>query len=476
MTGPDRPPRPAPARRPRWGLRLGTGAAVLVLAAGGIGHALVTGLESNIQRVDAFEGLNDRPRGSDGMNVLLVGTDGRDKISLADRRRYQLGGAPCHCTDTMMLVHLSGDRERASVVSLPRDSYARIPAYTDRRTGERHPAHPQKINAAYAEGGPSLTVRTVEHMTGVHIDHYVELDFTSFIRTVDVVGGVEVCTRRPLRDSHTGLDLAAGKHTLDGGQALQYVRSRHLDGAADLSRMGRQQRFLAALLRKATDSGVLLNPVKFNKVATTMLGSVRADRGFGTLELVALGRAMRGFTPSSSEFASVPLRDASHHVPGVGSTVRWDKAGAARLFKAIRQDRPLAVRRPARKDSSPAVVEVAPSRIRVEVVNGTPAEGLGAEVARQLRANGFATTGSAVAAPAPVRRTVISYDPGWDRSARSLLAALPGAELRAAPGQGPVLRVTLGTDHRGVHRVRAQRPDRSGSGYGAVTGDQVDCG
>src|SRR5439155_5305628 len=147
-------------------------------------------------------------------------------------------------------------------------------------TGRPRPKHPVKLNAAYAEGGPNLTVRTVEHMTGVHIDHYLEVDFTSFMRSVDAVGGVEICTPRPLKDSFTGLDLPAGKTLLGGGQALQYVRSRHIDASADLGRMHRQQRFLASLIHKITSSGVLMNPIRFKDVAETMLESVRADSGF----------------------------------------------------------------------------------------------------------------------------------------------------------------------------------------------------
>ncbi len=194
--------------------------------------------------------MKNRPRAGHGMNLLLVGTDGRDKISEQDRRAYRLGGQPCHCTDTMMIVHISEDRERATVVSLPRDSYADMPAHVDQNSGRRHGPHPVKLNAAYAEGGPQLTIRTVENMTHVKIDHYLEVDFTSFMRTVDVLGGVKVCTPTPLKDKYTGLDLAPGTHTLLGGQALQYVRARHLDGASDLGRMKRQQRFLAALLDK----------------------------------------------------------------------------------------------------------------------------------------------------------------------------------------------------------------------------------
>ncbi|WP_445401598.1 LCP family protein [Streptomyces sp. LE64] len=485
---PRRPVRPAPrgggrgpaaaAARPRgrrgrhrWVRRTVTALSVTVLAAGGIGHALMTGIDAEIQRVDAFKDMKNRPRAGHGTNFLLVGTDGRDRITPEEKEKYRLGGAPCHCTDTIMIVHLSEDLERASVVSLPRDSYAEVPEHLDRTTGKQHAAHPVRLNAAYAEGGPPLTVRTVEHVTGVKIDHYLEVDFVSFMRTVDVVGGVRICAAKPLKDRATGLDLAAGPHELNGGQALQYVRSRHVDGAADLGRMQRQQAFVAALIAKATSSGVLLNPVRFRELARASLGSLRASEGFGTDEMLTLGRAMRGFSPSSSEFTTVPIDDVAFPVKGIGSTVKWDGAKAERLFRALRDDRPLAVR----ARSKAVKVEVAPDQVRVQVENGTGTAGLGAEVDAELRSTGFRTTGLAAdAADRTAERTVIHYDPRWDRSAASLAAALPGAELREEAGRGPVMRVVVGAGHEGVTRVRVARAADAGE-FGAVPGDEVTC-
>ncbi|MFB8775664.1 LCP family protein [Streptomyces broussonetiae] len=464
---------PVRPRRPRWAMRAVTTLSVLVLASAGIGHAVLTGLESDIARVDAFRDMKNRPRAGHGMNVLLVGTDGRDKISEAERRAYRLGGEPCHCTDTIMLVHISEDRERASVVSLPRDSYAELPAHTDATTGARHRPHPIKLNAAYAEGGPQLTVRTVEQMTRVKIDHYLEVDFTSFMKTVDVLGGVKMCTAKPLKDSHSGLDLPAGTHDLNGGQALQYVRARYVDGASDLGRMERQQRFLAALVDRATSSGVLLNPMKFREVTRAVLGSVRADEGFGTDELLALGRAMRNFSPSSSEFTTVPIGQMGYAVEGVGSTLKWDPVKAGRLFQALREDRPLSAERP--KSTPVPRVEVAPSEIRVQVENGTPTAGLGKRVDTALAAAGFRTTGlPANAADTSVSRTVVAYDPRWDRSAKSLAAALPGSELRAVRGQGATLKVIVGSDFRQVRKVRTQERPAQGESP-VVRGDEVKC-
>lgn len=511
--------RPGTPRRPRWGMRVATTLSVLVLGAGGIGHAVMTSLDTGIGRVDPFKDMKNRPSAGHGLNLLLVGTDGRDKITEEERQKYRLGGEPCHCTDTIMLVHLSADGERASVVSVPRDSYAELPEHTDAATGKRHEPHPVKLNAAYAEGGPHLTVSTVERMTGVKISHYLEVDFTSFMKTVDALGGVEICTPRALKDRYTGLDLTPGTHSMNGGQALQYVRSRHIDGAADLGRMQRQQRFLAALIDRATSSGVLLNPVRFKEVSSTMLASVRADAGFGTEQLLALNEAMRGFSPSSSEFTSVPLAGDSVSVKGVGSTVKWDPVKSRELFRALREDRPLTAphapadakpgrapdpqsepgpgpgresgsghkppehgepaepdgsAKPVEPAESPKPVDVKPQDIRVQVYNGTRTDGLGKRVDDALHATGFNTTRAPLNADGPdLRRTVVMYDPRWDLSAKSLAAALPGSELRAVKQQGATLKVMAGADFTAVTPVRAQEAPKGR--FGAMTGDQVVC-
>ncbi|HEY5835049.1 LCP family protein [Streptomyces sp.] len=444
-----------------------------MITASGLGHAVMNGVNDAINRVDAFGGMQGRPDGSKGTNFLLVGTDRRDGLDPAAKQRYHLGGAPCRCTDTIMLVHLSQDRQRASVVSVPRDTYVRLPGAAPAGSGRPTAAatHPAKINEAYADGGPKLTVRTVEQLTGVHIDHYLEVDFVSFMKTVDVIGGVQVCTTVPLQDSYTGLDLPVGTTTLSGGQALQYVRSRHLDGAADLGRMQRQQRFLAQVIHRITSGSTLHDPVALSRIATTALGSVRADHGLRTTDLIALARGMKGFSPSSSEFVSVPLSEVNHAVPGVGSTVKWDDRKAGRLWASIRADRPLTVRK---KHARGGKVEVDPSQIRVRVANGTLTNGLAATAQKQLGDTGFVTPGLPVTADHRTDRTEIRFDPRWDRSVRSLAAALPGAALVPVPGLGPVMDVTLGSDFTKVTPVTGAASG-SVAGEPAVTGDQVAC-
>jgi LCP family protein required for cell wall assembly len=439
--------------------RLVGGVSLVVITVSGLGHVALDGVGERINRVDAFGGVHNRPGQGRGTNFLVVGVDGRAGLTLDEKKRFHLGGEPCGCTDTIMLAHLSQDRSRVSVVSLPRDSYAE-PA-----------GRPAKLNAAYAQGGPKLTVRAVEQMTGVHIDHYLEVDFVGFMRTVDLLGGVRVCTAHPLKDRYTGLDLPAGSRLLGGGQALQYVRSRHLDGSADLSRMRRQQRFLAQLIARATSSGVLANPVKLSRVADTVLGSIRTDQNVRPADLIALARGLRGVRPGSSQFTTVPIADTDRMVTGAGSTVKWDTAAADPLWAAIRDDRPLGASRRAR------TVDVPPRAIRVQVENGSGVGGLGARTDAALRRTGFGTTAVPRTARYPARRTVIVYDPRWDRSARSLAVALPGADLKPVKGQGRLMRVTLGPGFAGVTPVTPAAASAPSSAVAeTLSGDELACG
>ncbi|MGW6916960.1 LCP family protein [Kitasatospora sp. NPDC054939] len=442
----------APGPRLRWARRLAAGIAFSVLATSCSGWAVLHGVGS-IDRVDAFSGDRARPADDGSTTFLVVGTDERAGIPEKTLKEVlHAGGESCRCTDTMMIVRLSGDGGRATVLSIPRDSYVDIPAHRDLATRREVPAAKGKINAAYGLGGPGLTVATVEQNTGLRIDHYLQIDFAAFVSAVDALGGVRVCTAKPLRDEYSGLDLPAGTSTLDGAGALKYVRARHVDGSADLGRMHRQQKLVAQLLHGLTDGGALLNPVRLARVADGVLGAVKADRDLSTDDLLTLAHRMKDLTTGRADFATVPLADLDHPVAGWGSTVLWDAAGAKALFDAVRQGRPLS-----RTDAPPAPAAasgpspaVAPEQVHVQVFNAAGTSGLGARVDADLRRAGFATTGAASNAPAGSSpgRTAVRYDPRWDQSARTLAAALPGAELIAVPGLGPTLQVYAGSDYQ----------------------------
>ncbi|MEU6229152.1 LCP family protein [Streptomyces sp. NPDC047042] len=279
-----------------------------------------------------------------GTDILLLGTDGRSTITEKERRKFHAGGIPCNCADVMMLVHVSAKRDRVSVIGLPRDSLATIPAYRPTPSAKLRPAHAAKLNGAYAEGGAALVERTVEAVTGVSVEQYLQLDFRRFIDAVDQVGGVEVCTKRRLKDSKTKLNLAPGRHLLKGGQSLQYVRSRHVDTSADLGRIQRQQRFLVSALEQLTAQKVLGDPVAMGRVARTLLGPAKVQQGFGkdgVKALVSLASALSKVPVTRTEFATVPIAGFNPPKTGIGSTLRWDAKKAKAMFTKVGEDRPL---------------------------------------------------------------------------------------------------------------------------------------
>ncbi|MER5862757.1 LCP family protein [Kitasatospora sp. NPDC002040] len=459
---PPTAPRPEQERTPRrrrWGGWLAGAVSLAILATACGGRALLNGVGDAIGRVDAFDQAKDRPADDGVTTFLVVGTDDREGIPVDTLKNVlHAGGESCHCTDTMMIVQLAEDGGRASVISIPRDSYVAIPAHQDLTTGRQVPDGHGKINAAYGMGGAPLTVRTVEQNTGLRIDHYLQINFLSFVSTVDALGGVEVCTSRPLKDEYSGLDLPAGTTRLDGAGALKYVRARHVDGSSDLGRMQRQQKFLAQLLRQATGTGTLLNPVKLARVTDAVLTSIKADKGLSTEDLVQLGTRLKDLSPARADFATVPIGDVNYQVEGWGSTVRWDEKAAKALFAAVREGHPLTDRPTAAAPSSVALPAgtVPPGQIHVQVLNGAGVVGLGARVDGDLRKAGFATTGApSNAGGGSTTRTTVRYDPRWDESVKTVAAALPHAELVATPGLGATMQVIAGTDYTGVTGVAA---------------------
>ncbi|MGW6404209.1 LCP family protein [Streptomyces sp. NPDC055134] len=270
-----------------------------------------------------------------------MGTDGRDTISSQEKKKFHAGGVACGCTDSLMLIHVSQRRDQVSVVSLPRDSLAQIPAHRDRGTGERFPAHPAKINAAFAEGGPALSVLPMEAMTNLRVDHCLQIDFRRFIDSVNAVEGVDACTPRRLSDSATKLDLRPGRHRLGGGQALQYVRSRHVDASADLGRIQCQHRFLISVMHRLATGGILADPGRAIGLARTVLGATQVDQGFTPEELVSLSSDLSRLPAAQTDFTVVPISGFNPVIDGVGTTLEWDEAAAKKTFATLNQDRTL---------------------------------------------------------------------------------------------------------------------------------------
>jgi LCP family protein required for cell wall assembly len=447
--------------------------ALLVLVVSGTGYAVLARSDAGITRVDALPvgGSRPPPSAAGSTTFLLVGSDARTGMSAADRMRLHVGSvetAAGRRADTMLLVHVSATRDAVTVVSLPRDSYVTIPAHTG-TDGSAVPQRRNKLNAAYAVGGPRLAVATVEASTGVRVDHYIEVDFLGFERLVDSVGGVDVCAPKPLFDRKAGLRLPAGVTRVDGRTGLAYVRARSLDARADLGRIERQQQFLAAMLSRVTSREVLLDPRALVAFLDAALAAVRVDRQFSRAELIRLATRLRHVSGHDVTFLTVPVADPSYRSGTVGAVALWDEQASAALFAQLRADAPPA----AVSRAVATALTVAPAQIRVRVYNGSGVSGLGAKAARDLTARGYDVAGRAATWPkAPGAATVIRYDARYTETVKTLSAAFPGARLENVTGLGHTQEVVIGSGYTGVRAVLVKETvpqTASATGHGAST-------
>jgi LCP family protein required for cell wall assembly len=301
---------------------------VLLLILALVALALVVYVQFNLQRVNVLTDYEGRPAATPGTDWLIVGSDSR----AGSDQEGEVGGERA---DTIMLLHTGASG--VTLVSIPRDSFVDIPAYEDRAASQN------KINAAYALGGPDLLARTVEINTGIRLDHYVEIGFGGFTGLVDALGGVQLCVEEPLVDEVSGADFPqAGCYQADGFQALAFVRSRKTDPRGDLGRVERQQQFLSAVFAEALSPSTLLNPFRTWQVVNAGLDAIVVDPGFGVWDGVSLFRALRQLSAPDTVKTTVPISDPDFRPGGgVGSTVRWNEEQAEQLFAALRADQPV---------------------------------------------------------------------------------------------------------------------------------------
>jgi LCP family protein required for cell wall assembly len=328
-----------PGKRRRWGRIIGFTALGVVLA------LIATGIYSwfwasgKITHVGALTSYSGEPAQGAGTNWLLAGSDSRDSLTPAQEKQYHTGSAAAingGRTDTIMILHYGSTGP--DLISIPRDSYVTIPAYTDSK-GVSHSASQNKINAAYDLGGPQLLVQTVEENFGIRIDHYLEIGFLGIVNMVNEAGGVHMCLSAAIHDSYSGANLSAGCQTLNGTEALAYVRSRYSLPNSDISRMSDQQMFIKALVDAADRPGVYLNPFAFYPFLGAVLNSVAADSGTGLSDLLDMAWHSRPLASSGGTTGTMPIANESYDVSGVGDSVLIDKTKAAEVIGAVNQDK-----------------------------------------------------------------------------------------------------------------------------------------
>jgi LCP family protein required for cell wall assembly len=424
-------------------------------------------LENNVTTIDISHQVGQRDvdygdLSSGAVTVLVMGSDQR--TGKGNKGYGTFEGAR---SDTTMLVHIYPDRKSAVVVSIPRDTVTELPECVD-PDGTLLPAVRERFNAAFDRGGPGCTVKAVEALTGVTVDHFLVLDFNGFKKTIDALGGVEVCLTRPLQDSKSGVDLPAGVTRVTGEDALAFVRVRHNIGdGSDIGRINRQQLFLSSLIQEVTSSGLFTDPVRMWRVLDASTKAIATDPAMAdTQGILALASSLSGLHPDEITFVTLPWLPS-----GDGATIVPDTDKADPIWAAMRNEKPWPP--PPTKGADGKKLTVAPSDIVVDVHNASGTKGQGGSAAEDLAAQGF-RIGMIDARVKAIKPTVIRHAPDQLDAARTLQAAVPGSVLREVADSGQRLDLTLGASYRGVDTIRVKASSQAKPEEG-TTADQDIC-
>ncbi len=302
---------------------------VLLVAVAGTLFYVERRIDDNLERFDAFAGLEDRPARPSGpagsaLNLLLIGTDRGATASAAGEAAPTPDGA--QTSDALMLIHIDADRDGAAVISLPRDSWVQVPG--------RGPA---TINTTYADGGPPLTVATVEQLTGVRIDHVAIIDWAGFTELTDAVGGVEITVPETSHDPDQDITWTPGRHRLSGEEALAYVRQRRGLPGGDLDRVRRQQVFLRTLADGSFRTLLGGGPMSFLDVVDGATRHMAVDQDWSTRAMGRLAFSLRDLDPDAVDFLTAPVAGTGE-VAGA-DVVHLDQGRGSEMWGELRADR-----------------------------------------------------------------------------------------------------------------------------------------
>lgn len=377
-------------------------------------------------------------------NLLIVGNDNRSDLTAAEQNLLHTGDAVSLSTDTMMIVHVPADGSKVTLISLPRDSYVAIPGHGM-----------DKLNSAYSKAylrssgdtnakraaGAGLLVQTVENLTGLNIDHYVQVGLIGFYRIAKAINGVPVNLCHAVNDTGarnaadgqdggSGFKMSAGEHMLNAVQSLAFVRQRHYLPNGDLDRTARQRYFLTAAFRKIASAGVLLNPGKLGDLVNAVDKSLYVDSG---LKLLDLARQMANLSANNIIGTAIPFEGFSDNTP-VGDVEVVDPAKVKAFVRKLIITTNSAYLKAKTVD---------PSKVTVAVSNDGAKRGAAAAASKVLGAQGFSSTVDFAAAGSQTT-TTIEYAKGMEAEAKTLAQYVPGASVQL--GDVTVLTLRLGMD------------------------------
>ncbi|WP_317621205.1 LCP family protein [Streptomyces sp. CBMA123] len=459
----------------------GTGALVMVAGCGGA-YYLYQHFNSNLTSVKVQLGNEEeRPKAAgDALNILVIGTDSRQGLG----RDYGDAGSTGHA-DTTLLFHVAKDRSNATVVSIPRDLMVPIPECQD-TTGKKIPGSARDMfNNSLGQGGrdAGCTWKTVEKMTGIRVDHFVQVNFEAVKTLSTAVGGVEVCAAKDIDDKDSHLKMPKGRHVVQGEEALAFVRTRHAVGfGGDLTRIPLQQQFISSMIRKIKSDDTLTSPSKLYQLADAATKALTVDSGIGSVDkLKDLTQDISKVDTKNITFTTVPVLDD----PKDQDRLILRQPDAGQVFSMIAGDRSLTetATPPAGATTPAAPAPAAPSAttpavdakdVQVTVRNGSGTRGQSGPTVDKLKAKGFARAAVGSDAP-PAASTTVSHPAGQEAAAAALAAALglPADAVRPNPKAGPKdpLLLVLGKD---VLAAAPQQPAEAPKDLQRVQADDED--
>jgi LCP family protein required for cell wall assembly len=423
-----------------------------VVATSLVAYAKYRGVVGSIHREKVTAAmLGKRPPYTAGLNILVIGSDSRQGLG----NKFGAGVVGAR-SDTSMLLHIAPGHTRADIISFPRDSMVPVLACTDDKQG--HPgqsAQPgvlERLNATFSAGGAPCLWKTLEQETGIRIQHFVEVNFGGFQSIVNDVGGVPVCLPFAINNPQSRLHLSAGKHVVNGAQALAFVRLRENIGqGSDTQRIQRQQYFLAAVMQKLRATNLLSQPSRVFNVVRDVAKSLTTDSGLDLTTMLRIANSMKSLSSSSVQLVTVPV------VPYAGdpaAELSWEQPQAARMFRAIQADKnlPATAKAKGKGKAATAAPTVSPATVHVQVLNGSGVTGVAGTTASALTAKGFTVTGTGPAANYNFTSSVIQYSSAAQLPEVSTLKAEIGSvvvQQDTALGAGS-LNLIVGSSFKGL--------------------------
>jgi LCP family protein required for cell wall assembly len=449
----DADPRPAPRRR-GWRILgwVSIGLSAVLVAGSLTAYGVYRKAIGNISHedVNAQIGPNRPKKLNSAMNILLLGSDTREGANASYGRSMK--NEPPR-SDTMILLHLSPGGGQAMGISFPRDLMVHIPSCKTKSGAVTADQPRAQINSAFTSGGASCVIKTIEGISDIRIDHFMQVDFTGFKAITSAVGGVPVCLTKNVNDPKSKLNLTKGRHVIKGATALAYVRVRHgLGDGSDTDRIKRQQKFMGALANKAMSAGVLSNPTKLLPLMNAATKSLTTDKELTPQVMMKIAQGMQGMTSGKLRFITAPSGPDPADVNRVVLT-----SAAQPFFTAVRNDKTVPT------ESKTAAPKIPANQVRVRVYNGSGIAGQASRVASDLEAQGFQVTVGGNASG--TRTTKVLYGSGADQQAQTLTALIPSkpvAAARTSGGTPGVVDLVVGSNWTALKNAKGGIPKQQG--------------